>query len=209
MGSTFIKSHSWCLLWIISMIYCGCNISDSSDHMPHGNEQAGKSSASASIPPNNPLDISFWDGAPQELKEGWRIFTSDGRYRIARSEDFTFPEEAKKVIEQIEARTRHPYLRIGWDINQDGTFDDFAAIVVDNTRSDDTRFGLVIFNAPTRRKGPYEPNWVFSESDLSKTVITIASSRLVVETYLDDGSMEICYVKWNQTQKKYFCDRNS
>jgi hypothetical protein len=45
-------------------------------------------------------------------REAWRQFVADGKYRLARFEDFSFSEKAKKIIEKING---HPY-------GQDKTF---------------------------------------------------------------------------------------
>jgi hypothetical protein len=97
-------------------------------------------------------------------------------------------------------------MQLLWDINEDGDYNDFAAIVVDTRRENPERFGLVIFSAPKNRAGPYRPHWLYRDRDLSRTVMAVASSRLSVESYLDDGSRQACFVRWDRQKQRYFCE---
>jgi len=101
----------------------------------------------AAVPKNDPAVSGFFNGTPESEKEAWLLFTKDGRYRVAQFEDFQFPDAARKLQgADLEKASRYPY--VGGDINRDGAYNAFAAIVVDTTRTDRNRFGLVIFSQP-------------------------------------------------------------
>jgi len=196
------------LISLLVFLQYGCNVSSSDQlsNAPVEQKQDVKPEDTAKQPGSvDSMFSQYTEGVPQGLKDGWQQFTADGRYRVAREEDFRFPEEAKKVIEGIDHRTKRPYMRILWDINENGDYNEFAAIVVETTKSDDARFGLVILSAPDGGSGLYKPHWVYQERDLSRTIMASASSRLSVESYLDDGTREACFVVWDRRQRRYFC----
>jgi len=135
---------------------------------------------------------------PEGLRQAWKDFTSNGQYRMARQDEFS------------ERARRHPegegiFMPLLFDINLDGGFGDFAVIVVDNRRSDPARFGLVIFSNPGGGTF-YKVGWVFRHKDLSRMVLAIASARLVLTEYRDDGSEHSCFVHWHKSLGRYRCE---
>ncbi len=132
------------------------------------------------------------------------MFTDNGRYRIARAEDFKIPAAAmKEEGNSISLAIKFAY--VGDDINRDALHRDRAFIVVDTTRSDPERFGLVIFNEQKDRESLPRPNWVYREKDLSRTAMFWASSELLLVEYNEDGKYNVCRVKWNQSRQEYSC----
>ena len=92
----------------------------------------------------------------------------------------------------------------GGDINHDGAFKDFALIVVDTTRQDPDRFGLVIFNDTGKNERPYSIHWLFRDTDMSTTALSWSSDGLGITRYTEDGYSWYCNVKWS-AQKEYSC----
>lgn len=109
------------------------------------------------------------------------------------------------IILALYKVSKHPY--VGGDINRDGAYNDFAAIVVDTTRTDPNRFSLVIFSQPTDLSGRYKTHLLFSERDLSKTLLEWWSGGLAVREYHDDGTYDYCVVKSDKAFQTYSCDK--
>jgi hypothetical protein len=134
-------------------------------------------------------------GSDAKAAQAWKEFSNEGRYRIASKEDFKMSEDNYR-----------PYG--DGNFNRDDEYFDFAVIVVDTVRTDALRFGVVIFNARQSRQGYDRPFWLYRERDLSRTSLNTSShGPLLVAEHLDDGSINICVVKWSLQKKEYACDK--
>ena len=170
---------------------------------------------------------------PKGLKEAWRHFTADGRYRIARENDFNLPMAAitKRIEDRLKdlrengptdaererllasgiraqylEKTKCPLLGAG-DFNRDGNWYDLAVIVVDTQNTSADRFGLVIFNRQKNDDDLCIPIWLYQNRDLSKTVIlNVIKDNLMISELRDDGSIIECWVHWDSINKKYSCE---
>jgi hypothetical protein len=167
---------------------------------------AGQPKAGAEAKPTNLLQSGFPTGMNESATEAWRAFSDGGRYRIAGPDDFGLSDR-EKIKFGLFGENERPFLG-GNDINLDGVWNDYAAIVVDTTRSDPNRFGLVIFNASKNGNG-YKQYWLYRNEDLSRTVISWASTELFVKRVQGDGSHETCIVKWDSRSKSYSCLKRS
>jgi len=149
-----------------------------------------------------PPKISDFDKPPMPddnaaLKYAWQQFVADGRYRIAHINDMKFSEPAKSRINQSFS-----WWQVGYIFSHE-----LAVLVVDNTRNDDARFGIVIFR-PLERGGivvSYNSHWLFRERDLSKVALDRVSGYLFVHEFAEGDSYKTCEVKWNKQTNKYLC----
>ncbi|HZE71874.1 MAG TPA: hypothetical protein VE135_20385 [Pyrinomonadaceae bacterium] len=140
-----------------------------------------------------------------KAKEAWEKFTSNGRYRIARRDDFQIPEKVmREHLDDPFVTNKFAY--VGGDFNRDGHLLDLAFIVVDTTTTAKERFGLVIFNAPTDRNDLPSAHWVRTSFDLSKSVLSAATDVLSLNEYHEDGSEELCNVRWDKRRGQYSCE---
>jgi hypothetical protein len=130
----------------------------------------------------------------EALREAWQRFTSNGQHRLAQEEDIRFPTT--------------PYVYVWGDLAYGKRADDdhLAAIVVDTTRNDEHRFGLVIFSPPEGRQD-YKVHWLYRDRDLSKTSVSQASGSFFVTEHLDNGSERTCIVHWYRSQQQFQCKR--
>src|ERR1700730_7752202 len=97
----------------------------------------------------------------QGVDRAWRLFVSDGRYRLARKEDFKSPARAfGSDHDPLNSIFAYCWGRLGYDVRDDHWYH-LAAIVVDTSRSEHARFGLVIFSAPKDGDGSYQPYWLY------------------------------------------------
>ena len=85
----------------------------------------------------------------------------------------------------------------------------YGAIVVDTTRNDQNRFGLVVFEStePTKQDevALLEPRWYQQGVDLSSTGLEQASGDRFVVTYLEDGTRNVCDLQWDRKRDHYVC----
>lgn len=140
-----------------------------------------------------------------KAKEAWEKFTSNGRYRIARRDDFQIPEKVmREHLDDPFVTNKFAY--VGGDFNRDGHLLDLAFIVVDTTTTAKERFGLVIFNAPTDGNDLPSAHWVRTSFDLSKSVLSAATDVLSLNEYHEDGSEELCNVRWDKRRGQYSCE---
>jgi hypothetical protein len=131
--------------------------------------------------------------------EAWEKFIESGRYRMARPEEFHISRRASS--ESVSASACG-------DINRDGQSYDFAAIVVDSTRDDAERFGVVVFNQSKHGEAYDGPHWLYRGADLSGVSISrYSSGPMNVRKYRDDRKVEVCEVTWDHPRKQYVCER--
>jgi len=132
----------------------------------------------------------------------WHAFTKDGRYRLARKDDFKSVARAFGSDDPLNSIFAYCWGRLGYDPYPD-RFYHLAAIVVDTQRIDDARFGLVIFSAPKNGDGAYQPYWLYRDRDLSRTVVWTGSGDLMIGQYRDDGTRDASLVRWDAQRKQF------
>ena len=176
-----------CLL-IANLLLAGCNSSATAPSV------AAVETMPQAQPSASPQVLDPTEGRSEALREAWRQFTASGQYRLAQKEDMRIP------IAEI------PYVYIWGDLayGKRAEDDHLAVIVVDATRNDKSRFGLVIFSPPEGRRD-YTVHWLYRDHDLSKTSVNIASGSFFVTEHLDDGSEQTCIVHWYRSQNQFQC----
>ncbi len=151
------------------------------------------------------IPTGVFDQDPKAL-EGWQRFMADGRYRIARRDDFQIPEVVMKQHQDNPFFTNE-FAYVGGDFNRDGHSLDRAFIVVDTTTTTNQRFGLVVLNAPTTEGRLPSLHWVYKARYLSKSVLSAATDVLSLTEYQEDGGEEVCNVRWETQRNEYSCER--
>lgn len=139
--------------------------------------------------------------------EAWRQFTQDGRYRMARRDDFRIPEAVmNKHLNDPFFTNKFAY--VAGDFNRDGHLLDRAFIVVDTTTTTNQRFGLVVLNKSADKTSLPSVHWVFVSRDLSKSVLSAATDVLSLSEYHEDGNRDVCNVRWDKRREKYSCEKS-
>ena len=142
------------------------------------------------------------DKASLELKQAWTAFTDDGRFRMVRTNE----------LSDSEARARLHYAYawgdLGYDVDPSKSYH-LAVIVVETTRSDNNRFGLVIFSAPRGANGSYRPYWILRNTDLSGAFFSGFSGYLELVINDANGSRNGCDIRWSKKLKTFICGPNS
>lgn len=181
------------------LLLCCCGPS-STQQPPSPQEQIKQQPISEKPQPPDPT--SSWR---EEVREAWSLFIKDGRYRMARPEDFRFPKTTDGSLREsnFDKYADRPW--VAW-------WGAFAVIVVDNTRTDENRFGLILFvepddnrKFPGGKKKPWKAAWLYLGRDLSRTWMEQASGYWFVFELGEDGSKKGCEVDWSERQRKYVC----
>lgn len=82
-----------------------------------------------------------------------------------------------------------------------------ALIVVDTTRKDWNRYGVVILSEHQKPRSVVEIKWLFRDRDLSQVKLGWSSGdTLGIAEYRDDGSYRHCFVKWDAKNRRYVCN---
>lgn len=190
------------LLWTL-LINSGCNAPSTSKLPPQINANPAQQ-PSDSAPELMPKGL--FDHDPRAA-EAWLRFTQDGRYRIARRDDFQIPEAV--MTEHLhDPFFTNRFAYVGGDFNRDGHQMDRAFIVVDTTTTRGERFGLVVFNASADEKSLPSVHWVLQARDLSKSVLSAATDVLSLTEYHVDGTQDVCHVRWNTSRHEYSCEKS-
>lgn len=189
------------LLWTL-FITSACN----EQPTPQQAQQINANSAlQPSVPAPELMPKGLFDQDPRGA-EAWQQFTQDGRYRVARSDDFQIPELVMREHLNDPFFT-NKFSYVGGDFNRDGRQMDRAFIVVDTTTTVEERFALIVFNAPTDDKSLPSVHWVLKTRDLSKSVLSAATDVLSLTEYHEDGAGDVCHVRWNKNQDQYSCEK--
>lgn len=184
----------FCLLLCILQIACQAG----SKARPYSADPSPTTSAVRNYEEKRELNDPFCcdDYVPETMKQAWAVFAKDGRYRLARPSD----------MKGGEAALRRPYAYtwgdLGYDRDPSQTYH-LAAIVIDTTRNNETRFGVLIFSAPRGAKGAYRVYWLMRDKDLSEAFFSGNSGYLELVNQKD--SFGGCDIRWNLRQMKYSC----
>lgn len=193
-------------VWTLVLVCCSCSPQQRTPSASGVQAENKGREANAPSGSSDPAISGHIKGIPK-AEEAWRSFEESERYGTARPEDFRIPEWAMQAYgSDLKKAMSHPIIA-GGDMNRDGAAYDFAVIVVDKNRDEATRFGVVVFNAPTKPKESYTIHWLLRERDLSKFALARASTRSFLTEYREDGSLDTCEIVWDKLQRKYVCNR--
>jgi hypothetical protein len=146
----------------------------------------------ASPTPEPPVS---WTSSPvewtdnEELKRAWIAFERSQPYRLAQPSDRRLSPEAMARVESNNPNQIIPFLT-WWGARGYQGKDFLVAIVVDPSRSDPNRYGLVVIAAPESVGRGYRPYWVMRDEDLESYLISPASGYVYIECFRRDGTEE-------------------
>jgi hypothetical protein len=190
------------LLWAL-LVNSGCNASQSTPK--NGPQIEAKSTQQVGQSAPELMPKGLFDQDPKGM-EAWLQFTVDGRYRMARRDDF----QISKIV--LKEHLNDPFFTnkfayVGGDFNRDGHLMDRAFVVVDTTTTTKERFALIVFNAPPDEKSLPSIHWVLKARDLSKSVLSAATDVLYLTEYHEDGTQDVCHVRWDKNRGEYSCEK--
>jgi hypothetical protein len=183
----------------VLVINGACNMRSEVEKSPP--QQVARTAATPS-PETIPTGIFSDD---EKAREAWEQFTANGRYRMARRDDFQIPESVAKEHQDNPYFTG-PVAYAGGDFNRDGHGLDRAFIVMDTSTTANERFRLVVFNAPTTKESLPSVHWVHTAIDLSRSVLSAATEVVTLTEYNEDGSQQACNLRWDKKQAEYLCE---
>ena len=172
------------------------------------NEQSNKSTVGIAAP--SPEISVTWSSDLSQLLEGneplyraWRDFERTQDYRLAHPSDRKLTPAALARVKSNNPNQIIPYLT-WWDASgYRGRGDFLVAIVVDPSRSDANRYGLIVIAAPESEGGNYKPYWVVREEDMESYLISPASGSLFVECFRRDGTEETKELVWMRKRRQF------
>ncbi|HEU4769974.1 MAG TPA: hypothetical protein VFS77_21590 [Pyrinomonadaceae bacterium] len=78
-----------------------------------------------------------------------------------------------------------------------------VAIVVDPSRTDAKRYGMVVIAAPDSAGRKYKPYWVAREEDMSGWTISAVSGSVFVRQYRDDAAYDEKSLAWYRSKREF------
>lgn len=205
-----LKIMSFVLL-VIAFAASGCKTNSSTiSHIVTDNSSNNNGSAKGKIPDEiinpttDPNCCSYLHDEAKGIEKAWSEFTKDGKYRLATRSDMNFPESVKQKFGGDCNNIYRPFA-YPWGDRGFGTLKrHLVAIVVDTTKTDASKFSLVIFSAKGKSED-YKPYWLYQNKDLSRTVIDAPSGYLFIRNYNDNGTANSCDVFWREKHNQYVC----
>ena len=166
----------------------GLESSNTSSTAPAEQPRVTVSIRDISEPPLSSLDPG--------MVAAWKQFTRDGQYRLARAADMLFTEDAKRRINASFSMWQGDTMFAG----------EFVALVIDTTKTDQNRFGIVLFRPDKAwARATYSPRWLMRNRDLSSTAIDRVSGYLFIHSFTTGDKYESCRVHWNASKRCYIC----
>jgi len=173
-------------------------------------EQVRTSQPSPVTSPSQQANVT-WSADPTEftdndaLKHAWRNFEASHQYRLAQSSDRNVTPAARERVNSNNVNQVIPSL-IWWGASgYRGTpnKDFLVAIVVDSSRSDPNRYGLVVLAAPASEGPSYKTYWVLREEDMESYLISPASGSVYMECFRRDGSEKTKEIIWDRKSRQF------
>lgn len=139
--------------------------------------------------------------------KAWEHFVANGEYTMVNKMDFKIDVDRISNDYQkldVESSIKHPYLVA--DLNHDSLSKDLAVIVRNANIKGSANLAVVVFLEPKDPNEIPEPEWIFQNKDLSRSVISQWSGGAMLRTYSEDGTSKACYINWRKEKKYFSCD---
>lgn len=156
--------------------------------------------------------VSAWPNAPDEymstdesMKRAWQDFERTQNYRLAQPSDRNLTPAAAA---RVKSNAPHMIVPVtNWwgatDYRGAKTTGLLAAIVVDPSRSDPKRYGLVVLAAVESEGPDYKPYWVLREEDMESYLFAPASGDIFVECFHRDGTEQTKHLVWDRKSRQF------
>lgn len=155
--------------------------------------------------PNAPYE-HMWNNEP--LKRAWQDFERTQKYRLAQPSDRKLAPAAAARVKSNAAHQIIPV--INWwgarGYRGANTKDFLVAIVVDPSRSDPNRYGLVVIAAVASEGKDYKPYWVLREDDMESYLLSPASGSVYIECFRRGGAEETKELIWDRKTRRFSLD---
>jgi hypothetical protein len=141
----------------------------------------------------------------EALRRAWRSFESSQKYRLAQPSDRKLSPAAVSRVNSNNPNQIVPFLT-WWGAHGyrgSNNKDFLVAIVVDPSRSDPNRFGLVVLAAPRSEGSAYKTYWVTREEDMESYLISPASGSVFMECFRRDGTQQWKELAWDKKSRQF------
>lgn len=174
---------------------------------------AARTNSTAPVPTPSPSSENSiqWSSDPTQhvadnepLRRAWRNFESSQKYRLAQPSDRRLSPAAVSRVNSNNPNQIIPFLTWWGSQGYRGDGKDFlVAVVVDPSRTDTNRYGLVVLAAPESEGAAYKVYWVMREADMESWLISPASGSVFMECFQRDGSNETKEIAWDRKSKRF------
>ena len=138
----------------------------------------------------------------EALRRAWKRFEKSQKYRLAKPSDRNLTPAALARTLSNNPQQAAPSL-IWWGTRGYQGKDFLVAIVVDPSRSDANRFGLVVLAAVESEGKDYKTYWVAREEDMESYLLSPASGSVFMEMFRRDGSQETKLLTWKRSSRQF------
>ena len=182
------------LLLVCALSFCGCG-SKQQAALP---KSVNTPSPTPSVTPPPQPDLNEWLANDAEVRKdarllrAWTNFERSQKYRLAQSADRKF----------VPGQSSMSFL-IWWGAEAYKGEEFLVAIVVDPSRTDPNRYGMVVIAAPDSAGGTYKTYWVAREEDMSRYIISPASGGVYIQCYREDGTYESKTLGWYRSRQEF------
>ena len=167
-------------------------------------------------PPPTPIQtaderVTSWQTDPtaesdnEPLKRAWKQLERSQNYRLAQFSDRNLTAAAAARVKSNNSNQIKPSL-IWWGARGyrgADTQDFLIAIVVDPSRSDPKRYGLVVIAAVASDGGRYKPYWASRDEDMESYLISPASGSMFIECFHRDGTEQTKELIWERKSRQF------
>lgn len=174
---------------------------------------AARTNSTAPVPTPSPSSENSiqWSSDPTQhvadnepLRRAWRNFESSQKYRLAQPSDRRLSPAAVSRVNSNNPNQIIPFLTWWGSQGYRGDGKDFlVAVVVDPSRTNTNRYGLVVLAAPESEGAAYKVYWVMREADMESWLISPASGSVFMECFQRDGSNETKEIAWDRKSKRF------
>ena len=170
-----------------------------------------KASEPTPAPPSNET-IRSWPSAPYEymsdndaLKQAWQNFEHTQNYRLVQPSDRNLTPAAAARVKSNAAHQIIPVINWWGARGYRGakTKDFLIAIVVDPSRSDPKRYGLVVIAAVASEGPKYKTYWVLRDEDMESYLLSPASGSVYIECFRRDGTEQTKELVWDRKSHQF------
>jgi hypothetical protein len=174
----------------------------------HSNERPAEPKVSVAAPEHvttltwssSDLDEQLKGNKP--LYRAWKDFERTQKYRLAQPSDRKLSPDALAQV-KLNQNQILPYLTWWGAEGYKGSTDFLIVIVVDPSRSDANRYGLVVIAATGSEGSKYKSYWVAQEEDMESYLVSPASGSVFMECFRRDGTREFKELVWFRSIRQF------
>lgn len=192
-----MKRLRW-LRWLLPVCAVVCFGACRSDQQAALPKTVNTPSPTPSVTPPPQPDINNWLANDADVRKdkrllrAWTRFERSQKYRLAQSADRKF----------VPGQSSQSFL-VWWGAEAYQGDNFLVAVVVDPSRTDPNRYGLIVIAAPESAGGNYKTYWVAREEDMSRYIISPASGSVFIARYREDGTYDGKSLAWYRSRREF------